>query len=137
MTTRTFVMTAALIVFGGVVATCVIELQTWRAERRVQRVADELKVKEEKAKAELLAAVDRRGALTALGLAVKKRGPSPRMDKLDRRLIVAMGGDRSDPKIEAMAQQLVDQFRDASKTEDELDAAIEELATKLVREYKP
>ena len=44
---------------------------------------------------------------------------------------------RDDPNVEAMIKTMLDLWNDESKTYDEVKAAAEELASDLVRRYRP
>ena len=69
----------------------------------------------------------RTAALMDLLIAVAEQVPNASLNRLRRRIIAAMDGDRSDRMLETMATQIAD--ADLS--------AIPTLAAKLVREYEP
>ena len=81
--------------------------------------------------------MDRSIAVTGLLIAAGDVPWTDAVETLHTKLIAAKEGDRSDPKIEAMIEALLELQHDQSLPTDEKLDAMEKTANKLVREYRP
>ena len=134
MTTRTFMMATGLVVFGGVVLLVVFQAHGCLTERRAQRAAEEARLAAMRTR---VAARLRESSLTTLVIAVNDLPSTPATETLSDKLLATMRGEGTDPKVEAMVNALLEVWHDMTLPADEKSDAIDELATKLGREYQP